>query len=148
MQSEFNMPQITHYLPELSEPEMSFIARLTDAMSHEDIQRFASGYRQARRDPQTLRLLAIIGLVSIPGLQRFWVGQVGIGFLYLLTGGLLWIGTIIDIVKYRELAFTYNQQVARRIATNLLHTGNTVAAGKAATPGRDRDLFSQRQHSA
>ena len=28
-------------------------------------------------------------------------GPSGIGFLYLLTGGLLWIGTI-DIGKYRE----------------------------------------------
>jgi TM2 domain-containing membrane protein YozV len=119
MDMEFKMPQITHYLPELNEPETSFIAHVTAVMSHEDIHRFAAGYRQSRRDPQTLRLLAIIGLVAIPGLQRFWVGHVGVGFLYLLTGGLLWIGTIIDIVKYRELAFSYNRQVARRIANNV-----------------------------
>ena len=128
MQSEFNMPQITHYLPELNEPEMSFVARLTDAMSHEDIQRFAAGYRQARRDPQTLRVLAIIGLVAIPGLQRFLVGQVGIGILFLLTGGLLWIGTIIDIVKYQELALGYNQRVARRIAYNVVQSPSSPAS--------------------
>jgi TM2 domain-containing membrane protein YozV len=113
------MSRITHYLPELHEPEIYFIERLTAEMSHKNLQRFSAGYRQVRRDPQMLRLLAIIGIVAIPGLQRFWVGQVGMGFLYLLTGGLLWIGTIVDIVKYKELAYTYNQQVARRIATNL-----------------------------
>jgi hypothetical protein len=79
------MPYITHYLPELEEPETSFIENLTTGMSHEDILQFATAYRQVRKDPQTLRLLAIIGIVAIPGLHRFWVGQLGIGFLYLAT---------------------------------------------------------------
>jgi TM2 domain-containing membrane protein YozV len=117
------MPHIvTHYLPELDEPERSFIERLTAGMSHENIQQFAAAYRQIRKDPQTLRLMAVIGIVAIPGLHRFWVGQVGVGFLYLFTGGLLWVGTIIDIFKFRGLAFSFNQQVARQIVTNLTHS--------------------------
>jgi TM2 domain-containing membrane protein YozV len=122
---EITMAQIAHYLPELNEPEAPFIASLTAAMSHDDIQRFAAGYRQARRDPQTLRVMAIIGLVAVPGLQRFLVGQVGIGILFLLTGGLLWIGTIIDIVKYQELALVYNRKVARRIANNVIQSSSS-----------------------
>src|SRR5690349_11536807 len=114
------MPHIvTHYLPELDEPERSFIERLTAGMSHESIQQFAAAYRQVRKDPQTLRLMAIIGIVAIPGLHRFWVGQVGIGFLYLVTWGLLLFGTITDIVKYRELALGYNGEAAKHIASNL-----------------------------
>ena len=117
---DLHMPHIvTHYLPELDEPERSFIERLTTGMSHENIQQFAAAYRQVRKDPQTLRLMAVIGIVAIPGLHRFWLGQVGIGFLYLLTWGLLLVGTITDIVKYRELALSYNRQVARRIACHL-----------------------------
>ena len=117
------MPHIiTAYLPELDEPERTFIERLTTGMSHEKIQQFAAGYRQVRKDPQTIRLMAIIGIVAVPGLHRFWVGQVGIGFLYLLTWGLLLFGTIIDIVKYKELAFTYNRQVANSIASNLMQS--------------------------
>jgi TM2 domain-containing membrane protein YozV len=120
---EFNMPHIvTHYLPELDEPERSFIERLTAGMSHENIQQFAAAYRQVRKDPQTLRLMAIIGIVGVPGLHRFWVGQVAIGFLYLLSWGLLLFGTITDIVKYKEIAFNYNRQVAKRIAVNLMHS--------------------------
>jgi len=117
------MPHIIiHYLPELDEPERSFIERLTIGMSHENIQQFAAAYRQVRKDPQTLRLMAVIGIVAIPGLHRFWVGQVGIGFLYLLTWGLLLFGTITDIVKYRELAFNYNRQVSMHIASNLVRS--------------------------
>ena len=115
------MPHIiTHYLPELDEPERSFIERLTAGMSHENIQQFAAAYRQVRKDPQTLRLMAIIGIVAVPGLHRFWVGHMGLGFLYLLTWGLLLFGTITDILRYRELAFNYNTQVAERIMSNLV----------------------------
>ena len=115
------MPHIiTHYLPELDEPERSFIEHLTAGMSHENIQQFAAAYRQVRKDPEAIRLMAVIGIVAIPGLHRFWVGQVGIGFVYLVTWGLLLFGTVSDIVKYRELAFRYNQQVARRIVSNLV----------------------------
>jgi TM2 domain-containing membrane protein YozV len=117
------MPHIvTHYLPELDEPERSFIERLTVGMSHENIQQFAAAYRQVRKDPQTLRLMAIVGIVAIPGLHRFWMGQVGIGFLYLFTWGLLLFGTLTDIIKYREITFTYNGQEARRIANNLVRS--------------------------
>jgi TM2 domain-containing membrane protein YozV len=117
---ELHMPHIvTYYLPELDEPERSFIERLTAGMSHECIQQFAAAYRQVRKDPQTVRLMAIIGIIAVPGLHRFSLGHVGIGFLYLVTWGLLLFGTITDIVKYQELAFGYNRQVARRIASNL-----------------------------
>jgi len=120
------MPHIvTHYLPELDEPERSFIERLTADMSHENIQQFAAAYRQVRKDPQTLRLMAIIGIVAIPGLHRFWMGQVGIGFLYLVTWGLLLFGTVNDIIKYQMLALTYNRQVATRIASNVAESRHT-----------------------
>jgi TM2 domain-containing membrane protein YozV len=142
---ELHMPHIiSHYLPELDEPERSFIERLTAEMSHDNIQQFAAAYRQVRKDPQTLRLMAIIGIVAIPGLHRFWVGQISIGFLYLLSYGLLLIGTVTDIVKYKELAFTYNRQVATRIAKNLAPPRK--ASSIEAETFFDRSL-SRRQHS-
>ena len=66
---------ISHYLPELDEPERSFLAQLTATMSE--------------------------------------------------------IGTIVDIVNHKELAFRYNKQVARRIASNLLSNrrGTSVEEG-------------------
>lgn len=125
---ELHMPQIiAHYLPELDEPERSFVERLTTGMSHESIHQFAAAYRQVRKDPQTLRLMAVIGIVAVPGLHRFWVGHFGLGFLYLVTWGLLLFGTITDIVKYRELAFSYNRQAAKRIAGNLSQSARLLA---------------------
>jgi len=64
-------------------------------------------------------LTAIIGLVAIPGLQRFWLGQVGIGFLDLFTWGLLLVGSISDLVRYKTFSLLYNQRVAGEIATNM-----------------------------
>ena len=113
------MPHITHYMPELQEPERKYIESLIGRMSHEQIQVFASAYRQRRKDPHTVVLTAIIGLVAIPGLQRFWLGQVGMGFLLLFTWGLLLIGSISDLVRYKTLALMYNQKVGREIATNM-----------------------------
>ena len=113
------MPLITHYLPELEDNERAFIQQLTEGMSHEQAQLFASAYRQRRKDPHTVLLTAIVGLVAIPGLQRFWLGQVGMGFLYLFTWGLLLVGTISDLVRYKMLAFSYNQTVAQQIFANV-----------------------------
>jgi hypothetical protein len=59
------MPHIiTHYLPELDEPERSFLAQLTATMPEAGVQQFAIAYRQGRRDPQTVLLMAAIGIAG------------------------------------------------------------------------------------
>jgi TM2 domain-containing membrane protein YozV len=113
------MPLITHYLPELEETESAYIQHLIDGMSHEQAHLFASAYRQGRKDPHGVLLTTIVGLVAVPGLQRFWLGQVGMGFLYLFTWGLLLAGTIFDLVRYKELALSYNERMAHQIAINV-----------------------------
>ena len=127
------MPHITHYMPELQEPETTYLQSLVGRMTHDQIQVFASAYRQRRKDPHTVLLTAIIGLVSIPGLQRFWLGQIGLGFLLLFTWGLLLIGSISDLVRYKTLALMYNQRVAQEIATNM-QGGVDERAHRTITP--------------
>jgi TM2 domain-containing membrane protein YozV len=56
-----------------------------------------------------------VGFFGIAGLQRFFVDQIGMGILYLLTGGICFIGTIIDLVNYKQLAIEYNQKQAMQI---------------------------------
>jgi len=51
--------------------------------------------------------------LGVAGVQRFMVGQIGMGILYLFTGGLCLIGTIIDTINHKKLAFEFNQQMAR-----------------------------------
>lgn len=113
------MPHITHYLPELEGSERDFNQNLLSEMSHDQAILFASAYRQRRKDPHTVLLTSIIGLAGFPGLQRFWLGQLGKGFLYLFTWGLLLVGSIHDLVKYRSLTLAYNESVADQIARNL-----------------------------
>jgi len=120
---------ISYWLPELDERERLFVERLTTGMCEADIRQFAVAYRQGRKDPQTVLVMAVIGIVAVPGLHRFALGQVGLGFLYLLTYGLMLVGTITDIIKHKELAFNYNTQVARRIASNLVRPRNSLAFG-------------------
>jgi TM2 domain-containing membrane protein YozV len=113
------MPHITHYLPELDPIEMRNIEELVEPLSREQALLFATSYRQRRKDPHMVLLTAIVGLVAIPGLQRFWLGQIGFGFLYLFTWGFLLVGSIADLVRYKSLAFNYNQEIARQIVANI-----------------------------
>ena len=113
------MVHVVHYLPELQELERTYVQSLVVRMSSEQILIFAKAYRQRRKDPHIVLLTSIISLVAIPGLHRFWLGHIGIGFLHLFTCGLLLVGSIADLVRYKNLALLYNQRVAREIALNL-----------------------------
>jgi TM2 domain-containing membrane protein YozV len=56
-------------------------------------------------------------LVCFAGIHRFLIGQIGMGILFLLTGGLCLIGTIVDAINHKKLAFEYNQEmIAESIA--------------------------------
>jgi TM2 domain-containing membrane protein YozV len=60
-------------------------------------------------------MTALLGLIVIAGVHRFILGQIGMGILYLFTGGLCLIGTIVDLVNHQRLAFEYNQKQANEI---------------------------------
>ncbi len=80
------------------------------------LMNFANIYRARRRDPQIMLLTTLIGFVGIAGIQRFLINQIGMGLLYLFTGGLCLIGTIIDLINYQDLAMEYNQRMANEAA--------------------------------
>ncbi len=106
------MANILQYMPELQGPELSYIQQLTKDYDENQLLNFANIYRSRRKDPNLILLTTILGFVVVAGIQRFIVGQIGMGILYLFTAGLCFIGTIVDLINYQDIAFTYNQQAA------------------------------------
>lgn len=109
------MNRIFTLLPEAESEEAIFLESLLKDSTDEQVQNFLLIYRGRRKDPQTILLTALIGFLGFSGIHRFIINQIGMGILYLLTGGLCLIGTIVDLVNHKNLAFEYNQKVAREI---------------------------------
>jgi len=110
------MANVLQLLPELMGEEQAFINNIIKDMDNDAAQQFSNVYRVRRKDPQTILLLTLVGFLGIAGIQRFIVDQIGMGILYLLTGGICMIGTIVDLINYKSIAFEYNIQQAQQIA--------------------------------
>jgi TM2 domain-containing membrane protein YozV len=111
------MANILTMLPTLEGDEFNFVQNLTKDMTETQVQQFAMIYGARRREPQTLLLTTLIAFVGAAGVQRFLVRQIGMGILYLFTWGFCCVGTIIDLVNHRTLAFEFNWKVAQEVAT-------------------------------
>ena len=111
------MANVLELFPELVGDEQIYIAGLIKDMNDDQARQFAMAYRSRRKDPQMVLLLAAIGLLGVAGVHRFVLEQVGMGILYFLTGGICLIGTIVDMINYKKLAFEYNQVQANQIAS-------------------------------
>lgn len=92
--------------------EIFFIKNLTKDMMPEEQMRFITIYQGRRKDQQTILILTCLGFVGVSGLQRFVLGEIGLGVLYLFTGGICMIGTIVDLVNSQKLVNEYNQKQA------------------------------------
>ncbi len=103
--------QLIMSLPGLTPEELLFIQEATKELNEEQEKNFIMFYGTRRKDPQTIMICTIIGFVGVSGIQRFLVNQVGMGILYLLTGGLCLIGTIVDLINYQKLALEFNQRM-------------------------------------
>lgn len=111
--------KVFEYLPELEGEESQYIGEILRDMDEKEAKLFSTLYRARRRDPVLLLILALIGLLGIAGIHRFMVGQIGMGLLYVFTGGLCLIGTIVDMINYRNFAFEYNRLKAREILNEI-----------------------------
>ena len=114
------MDRMFKLFPELASldmQEMNIISSIIKDLDETSQKNFAMLYRHQRKDPQTMLIMSIVGLLAVPGLQRFMLNQIGMGILYLFTGGLCFIGSIIDLVKSKEMTLEYNTKVAMDILT-------------------------------
>lgn len=109
------MANVLDYLPELESDEMAFIQGLFQHLTEQQAQQFADIYRLRRKKPELILFTALLGFFFFAGVHRFVIGDIGLGILYFFTGGLCFIGTIVDVINYRNLAFEYNIKEAQRV---------------------------------
>ena len=102
------MAEAAKYLPELEGSELATVAALLKELTDEQATYFAQGYRGKRKDSSTVLILNLLGLMFIAGIHRFYLGQTAMGVIYLFTGGLCYVGTIIDIFAHKGMVEKYN----------------------------------------
>lgn len=104
--------QMLMMLPDLQPDELMLIQSLTKEMTEQQQRQFYMFLKSKRKEKKDLLILALIGFFGVAGIQRFVIGEIGMGILYFLTIGFCGIGTIIDLVNLDKMVSKYNQQQA------------------------------------
>ncbi|MEO6188002.1 MAG: TM2 domain-containing protein [Ginsengibacter sp.] len=104
-------PILLKFLYDVTPEELITINSHTKGFGDDDLSNFCMIYRSKRKDPQTILLLCLLGLVFIAGIHRFVIGHTGLGILYFFTAGLCWVGTIVDAIHHKDLALEYNAKM-------------------------------------
>jgi TM2 domain-containing membrane protein YozV len=98
-------------MPGITPQEYAYLQTATEGLNESQLQAFMMIYSQKRKNPSDILLLTLLGFIWLAGIHRIIMGQVGMGILYLLTGGLCFIGTIVDTVNHKQLCLEYNQKM-------------------------------------
>ncbi len=99
-------------LKSITPTELAHLRQITNGLTENQLRDFLSLYISKRRESDVVLLVSCVGLLGFAGIQRFLLGQIGMGLLYFFTGGLCLIGTILDIINHKQLADEYNIQMA------------------------------------
>ncbi|BDD08643.1 membrane protein [Fulvitalea axinellae] len=104
--------RILQMVPGIEEDEYIYVSRLTEGLTPSQLQTFCVLYNTKRKSSEMILISTVIGFFGVAGIQRFITGQILLGLLYFFTGGLCLIGTLVDLINYRSLAFEANRQAA------------------------------------
>ena len=108
-------------LPGMQPDELIYLENLTSNLNEEQMNLFISMYSSKRKTSDTILICTILGFVVVAGIQRFVLGQIGMGILYLFTGGLCLVGTIVDLVNHKKLTSEFNQKQALETMAMISH---------------------------
>lgn len=99
---------ILRYIPDLEHEEYLHIEDVEEELTPDEFDDFLHIYRDRRMTTQNFLLFTLLGFLGAAGVQRILTKEIGLGVVYLLTGGLFFIGTIYDLIKHKELALDHN----------------------------------------
>lgn len=117
------MANVLQLIPDAEPDEMMYLHMLMEPMNDAQAGMFAAIYRSRRKEPTMILLLTLVGFLGIAGINRFVLGQTGMGVVYFLTYGFCSIGTIIDLVNHKKLTSEYNQKQAFEVANMMRGMG-------------------------
>ena len=99
-------------LPTADHTELMTLNMISQNLTETQLDQYLMIYREKRKDAQTILLLALVGFIGIAGIHRLITNDLVWGIVYLLTGGFCGIGTIIDLIKHKEITQAYNSKMA------------------------------------
>jgi len=111
-----NQEQVLRVIPDIEYDELVTILNITREMSVPQQEQFLMLYQRRRKSRQELLLLSLLGFVGVAGIHRLIIGDIALGIIYLLTGGLCLIGTIVDIININSLTTRFNAKQAYETA--------------------------------
>lgn len=106
-------PNLINMIPAIEGEELVYLQSLTRELTDDQLVNFIAVYNGKRKKTDQILLGCVLGFVLVAGIQRFMVKQTGMGLLYLFTGGLCFIGTIMDTVNHKRITFEFNRDMAR-----------------------------------
>ena len=110
------MTTIMQLFPKADPMEQLFLNGLVKEMSEDALSTFVVTYNAQRKDSTTVLILTVLAFRGIAGVNRFYLGQIGMGILFLLTGGFCLVGSLIDLFRHKALTSQVNQQKALELA--------------------------------
>lgn len=98
-------------LPGITPQEYSYLQTAVNGLNEQQLRTFTMVYSSKRKNPSDILIFTLLGFLGFAGIQRFVIGQIGMGLLYFLTAGLCFIGTIVDLINHKDLTIEYNQKM-------------------------------------
>ncbi len=104
-------------------PEFTLTEQLTMVKDLSDQQKmlFDSQFNSAKKDRSMVLVLSV--LLGYFGVDRFMLGDTGLGVLKLLTGGLCGILWLVDLFRIQEATDDYNRKKAQEILMGIKMAG-------------------------
>jgi hypothetical protein len=96
--------------------EFKYLQQTMHGMSDRQSEQFILFYMEKRKSPSDILLFTLLGFIVIAGVQRFVIGQIGMGILYFFTFGLCLLGPTLDAINHKNLANEFNTKMANEVA--------------------------------